>query len=101
MCQISFLSVLYYIIIAVSHKIIHSSKFCTYALLFKLPKPFLQSNQRLVKLFVLVHGFKLFTEEFFQIPMEKTNEKITSGTKATEDVGSHCYGLLQRQLNES
>lgn len=39
-----------------------------------------------MKLFVLVHVFKLFTDEFFQIPMEKTNEKITSGTKATEDV---------------
>ncbi len=54
-----------------------------------------------MKLFVLVHVFKLFTEEFFQIPMEKTNEKITSGTKATEDVGSYCYGLLQRHLSKN
>lgn len=44
----------------------------------------------------MVHGFKLFTEKLLQIPMEKMNEKITSGTKATEEVGSHFRGLLQR-----
>jgi len=48
----------------------------------------------------LAHGFKLFTEEIFQIPIEKIIEKITSGTKATGEVGGHSYGLLRRQLSK-
>lgn len=63
-------------------------------LVFQIVKHFFCFKQKVVGAGSLVHGFKLFTEELFQIPMEKMNEKITSGTKATEEVGSHCYGLF-------
>ena len=42
----------------------------------------------------LVPSLKLFIKRFSEKSMEKMNGKFTSGTRAVQKGGGHCYALL-------